>query len=295
MRIQALIDMYQAETHAKLNGIEEALSAELNNTKELLAIQACEMEKSILESLLLQENKIGQKAKWLNWHSEERIIKNIRSDTFITNYLIKRSLGANSSYSNKSPIYTSYFYDENRYASISSAFEVLKYLVEKLNVTSVADFGCGTGTWLYAVNAMGIDDIAGVDGDYVNRGLLLIDSEYFHPHDLRNPVRLNKNFDLVISMEVAEHLPEYDADAFVETLCAHSQQILFSAAQPGQGGDNHLNEQPIRYWISKFESRGYSYIDIRNHFNGNLKVEWWYRENMALFLKGEFADDVKEI
>ncbi|RMD82912.1 MAG: methyltransferase domain-containing protein, partial [Lentisphaerae bacterium] len=41
------------------------------------------------------------------------------------------------------------------------------------------------------------------------------------------------SFDLVVSLEVAEHLPPERADSFVADLCARSGYVLFSAAVPG--------------------------------------------------------------
>jgi len=54
------------------------------------------------------------------------------------------------------------------------------------------------------------------------------------------------------SFALAEQEEKY-ADTFVNTLCRHADTILFSAAHVGQGGDGHINEQPIDYWIEKFK------------------------------------------
>ena len=37
--------------------------------------------------------------------------------------------------------------------------------------------------------------------------------------------------------------------------------MLFSAAVPGQGGENHVNEQPLAYWRAIFREHGYSAVD----------------------------------
>ena len=90
--------------------------------------------------------------------------------------------------------------------------------------------------------------MTGVDGPYVDRCKLLIDAGDFHAADLAAPIDLGRQFDLVQSLEVAEHLPAAKAEQFVETLTAHGSRILFSAAVPGQGGENHINEQLPDYW-----------------------------------------------
>jgi len=97
---------------------------------------------------------------------------------------------------------------------------------------------------------------------------------------------LNRKYDLAISLEVAEHLPEQFADLFVKTLILHSDIILFSAAIPGQGGQNHLNEQWPDYWIEKFSKHGYFFHDlIRPLIWNNKKVDYWYKQNTFLVTK----------
>jgi hypothetical protein len=65
------------------------------------------------------------------------------------------------------------------------------------------------------------------------------------------------NSTLVQSLEVAEHLDAQAADEFVDNLVRHGRLILFSAALPGQGGERHINEQPLDDWRSRFLARGY--------------------------------------
>ena len=74
----------------------------------------------------------------------------------------------------------------------------------------------------------------------------------------RDNLKDTRTFDVAISMEVAEHLPEKIADRYVDLLTGLSNIIVFTAAYPGQGGDDHVNEQPALYWISKFQARAFN-------------------------------------
>ncbi len=65
--------------------------------------------------------------------------------------------------------------------------------------------------------------------------------------------------DLAYSLEVAEHIPAALSDAFVEFLTKASDNVVLTAAPPGQGGQGHINEQPQSYWITKFESRKFKH------------------------------------
>lgn len=89
--------------------------------------------------------------------------------------------------------------------------------------------------------------------------------------------------DLVVCLEVAEHLPPGAADAFIATLCALAPVVLFSAAIPGQGGHGHLNEQPPGYWVDRFNQHGFEVSgELRWHVWGHVDVEPWYQQNMLV-------------
>jgi SAM-dependent methyltransferase len=153
--------------------------------------------------------------------------------------------------------------------------------------TSVVDVGCGLGTFLKAFKELGVKNVLGLDGKWVNRNLLFkyIEPDEFKEVDLESPIQVNRRFDLVISVEVAEHLSEKRADGFVNDLVKLGDNVLFSAAIPGQGGDHHINEQWISYWREKFERHGYQLRDLfRDKLWDNQDVFWWYRQNMFLFV-----------
>ena len=94
-----------------------------------------------------------------------------------------------------------------------------------------------------------------------------------------------RRFDLVQSLEVAEHLPGSASAAFVALLVRHSRGlILFSAAPPGQGGENHINEQSYDFWRGHFRDWGYHAIDwIRPRLAGDKTISYWYRYNVILY------------
>ena len=96
----------------------------------------------------------------------------------------------------------------------SSAEVVVPLVVQLLHPRSVVDVGCGTGTWLKVFEEQGVSDFCGLDGDYVGEALE-IPTDHFVPADLRMGVTLDRRFDLAVSLEVAEHLPEESAADFV--------------------------------------------------------------------------------
>ena len=167
-----------------------------------------------------------------------------------------------------------------------SADAVLPVLLKSIKPSSVVDVGCGNGSWLKSFVEHGVKDIFGIDGYYVKKNQLLIPEDKFLAADLTKPIDIERRFDLAISLEVAEHLPEEAADIFVDGLVKLSSSILFSAAIPYQGGTEHINEQYTDYWISKFEARGYRTYDIlRPKIWNNENIYFWYKQNILLFSK----------
>ena len=141
----------------------------------------------------------------------------------------------------------------------------------------------------------GLTELHGFDGDWVRPEQYICAPGTFTPHDLTQPVRLGRRFDLAVSLEVAEHLPEDCADRFVDSLVGLSDKILFSAAINGQTGANHINEQPHQYWIDKFAARGYSCkLELRDMLRDNAHVCWWYRQNIMVLVRNPIGPTSSE-
>ena len=155
-----------------------------------------------------------------------------------------------------------------------------------LSPKSVLDIGCGNGSWLKVCKDLNVEEVFGVDGITLPEEELYIDKEEYMVFDLSHPISLKKKYDIVISLEVAEHLYEKDADTFIDSITNHTDVVLFSAAIPGQGGQYHFNEQWPNYWNEKFKQRGFEGYDIiRRKFWNNENLLWWYRQNTIVYVK----------
>jgi SAM-dependent methyltransferase len=193
------------------------------------------------------------------------------------------------------PTYDGAFFQYINKGSARSAATIIPLIRSYFKVRSVIDFGCGQGAWLREWRRSGAHEVLGLDGDYVDKGALLIDGSELLVSNLANPVDVGKKFDLVESLEVAEHLPESAAGAFVESLVRHGDLVLFSAAAVGQGGHDHINEQPYEYWRDKFLAHDYVLIDyLRAAVKDNRAVEPWYRYNILFFVKRDMIDSLPE-
>lgn len=181
--------------------------------------------------------------------------------------------------------YNAAFFDRELQYSMTSATEVVPHLLDLVPGRSVVDLGCGAGAWLRVFQTHGVDDIQGVDGPWIKPQKLCIDPSYFATLDLRQPVDLGREFDLALCLEVGEHLPLTSAEQLVASLTRLAPVVLFSAAIPGQGGTDHINEQWQSWWAAHFADRGYVAIDaLRPRIWTNPSVNHWYCQNLLLYV-----------
>src|SRR5678815_5426265 len=110
--------------------------------------------------------------------------------------------------------YSNDFFLKEQELVLSSARQVVPIVQRLLNPQRVIDVGCGTGLWLSVFAEHGVSETIGIDGDYIDPDALVIPRVNFRAFDLTQPLRLDETFDLVLSLEVAEHLPEKSAEQF---------------------------------------------------------------------------------
>lgn len=180
-------------------------------------------------------------------------------------------------------VYNDYFYDQQSEGSLRSARWVVPHIVNLYKPNSIADIGGGVGTWCRAFEECGIQAIC-YDGSYVDADKLQCKS--FIALDLCEPLPFPINSDLLLSLEVAEHLPPERAEGFIKDLCSIAPIIVFSAAVPGQGGTNHLNEQPHSFWHGLFKAQGFEVdLKLRARIQTMHEVEPFYRNNIFTYHK----------
>ena len=192
--------------------------------------------------------------------------------------------------------YTKTFYERLRSGAMQSAEVIVPLVLEFVSARSVVDVGCGDGSWLAVFQRYGVDEILGLDGDYVDREMLQISQERFQACDLTKPLAIIREFDLAVSLEVAEHLPPECAEVFVRGLTELAPVVLFSAAIPFQGGTHHLNEQWPDTWAGLFRKRGYVPVDfVRKRVWKNPAVVVWYSQKTLLFARSSLVEKSKSL
>lgn len=181
-------------------------------------------------------------------------------------------------------LYPADFYADRRGHTLHAARKIMRALPDGLKRDRVADIGCGTGTFLAAALELGAEDVFGMEGDWVRPEMLDDARIRFRAANLEEPIA-GAQADLVLSLEVAEHLSPERAGGFVQDLVAMAPAVLFSAAIPGQGGVGHVNEQWQSFWAGHFADQGYRAFDVVRPFIWTDEaVPAWYRQNIVLYL-----------
>lgn len=191
----------------------------------------------------------------------------------------------------KSPIdavYDDAFFKQNAELITPTVKAVVDTVIEIKDCIRVVDFGCGGGQYLKEFYDRG-SYVFGVDGSNFAKLNAVIPQENFQVSDLTKPINLGHPFSVALCFEVAEHIPTEASKTLVKNITSHAPLVFFTAAPPGQGGTDHINEQPPEFWIKLFKDMGFTYLDkdteaIRISWK-KKKVLWWIANNIMLFEK----------
>ena len=126
---------------------------------------------------------------------------------------------------------------------------VLDYLIERYDVRSMLDIGCGPGAMVDLARSRKL--IAwGIDGDHT------IEHDWIIVWDYTKGLYPAGNFDLIWCFEFVEHVEaQYQAN-WLATMDA-GKVLFLSTPAPGFGGWHHVNEQPEAYWIDLLATHGW--------------------------------------
>jgi len=171
-------------------------------------------------------------------------------------------------------IYTDEYYSKRKQGPFrSESHNIVDTLYQQFQPNSVIDFGCAIGTYLERFEELGVK-IRGVEGNSAAFRHAVVPNDRLEQHDLRHPYEPDDYYDLVLSVEVAEHIPERYAGTFANTLAKSGETVVLTAAPPGQGGTHHVNEKPPEYWICLFEDYGMEYDrDATNELKDAIVVD----------------------
>lgn len=162
--------------------------------------------------------------------------------------------------------------------------------------TSFLDLGCGDGWMVRTARMAGAKPAVGVELSPDIKKLRIKWAKVLI-HDLSTPFDLEHLFDLVVSIEVGEHMSEAASDMYVRNIARHvGKHLVFTAAAPGQGGDGHINCQPQEYWRAKIQNLGLCYNEqatqrLRESWKYCTGPMFWLPQNLQVFSDAGVVND----
>ena len=169
-----------------------------------------------------------------------------------------------------------------------------RVVLELFPSSSIVDIGCGHGSALSALAALGPDlTLRGFDESPTSIARARAKGVSVDPLDIVALSRADARafadslagVDLAICLEVAEHMPAWHSNKLLDILTCGSR-VIFSAAHVNQGGTLHVNERPAAYWADRIVARGYRVSPLDGALRtavASLALAPWYAENVHAF------------
>jgi len=132
---------------------------------------------------------------------------------------------------------------------------IAERIVCEINPHTVMDAGCAMGFLVEGLRARGVEAF-GIDiSDYA----ILQVREDLRPYCRAGSVvePLLRRYDLIVCIEVLEHLRGPDGEQAIENFCAASDDILFSSTPLDYREATHFNVQPPEHWADQFARHGF--------------------------------------
>jgi 2-polyprenyl-3-methyl-5-hydroxy-6-metoxy-1,4-benzoquinol methylase len=189
-------------------------------------------------------------------------------------------------------VYDESFYQETHALKTESFRNVASTLSQHIPFATVLEIGCGTGQLLVELHRNGKNVLGCEISEAGIRGAP--EEITVFQADAAKPIHLNRRFDLVLCIEVAEHIRQKHSAQLVAN-CTHlGRQVFFTAAPKGQTGVGHINLQPYSFWIELFAEHGFVHQEaLSRKIQGQMRSEnvlSWITNNLMVFSPRSHTD-----
>lgn len=161
---------------------------------------------------------------------------------------------------------------------LPQAQRLADYIAEHLRPRTVLDIGCGPGIYTEELIQRGIVT-HGLDPDPRTR---------HNYYSLLTPAE--RTAQVVICLEVLEHIDPADTRKAIQHLADHIEPnglLVFTAAQPGQGGTGHINTRTRAEWAKLLTEAGLTRTTKQEQLLKDYMQQGahmgWFTQNLLVF------------
>jgi SAM-dependent methyltransferase len=146
------------------------------------------------------------------------------------------------------------------------------HIVAGIGPRTVLDAGCAMGFLVEGLRKRGVE-CYGVDiSDYAIANVHESVRPYCWVGSICDP--FPQKYDLIVCIEILEHMPPSEAQTAIANLCRHTDDVLFSSTPFDYKEVTHLNVQPPEHWAELFARQGF----LRDvDFDATFIVPWAVR------------------
>lgn len=145
-------------------------------------------------------------------------------------------------------------------------------IVRQIQPATVLDAGCAIGLLVETLRQRGIE-AWGVDvSEYAIENVPSELQSYCHLGSVTEA--FEREYDLIVCLEVLEHLPQGESEKAVTNICRYTDDVLFSSTPFDYKEATHFNVQPPEYWAELFAHNGF-YRDV--DFDASFITPWAVR------------------
>ncbi|MCS7260665.1 MAG: class I SAM-dependent methyltransferase, partial [Anaerolineae bacterium] len=145
-------------------------------------------------------------------------------------------------------------------------------IVARIAPRTVLDAGCAMGFLVEELRRRGVESY-GVDiSEYAIANVHPEVRPFCWVGSICDP--FPQRYDLIVCMEILEHMPAAEAPKAIANLCQHTDDILFSSTPFDYKEVTHLNVQPPEHWAELFAQHGF-FRDV--DFDASFILPWAVR------------------
>jgi SAM-dependent methyltransferase len=150
--------------------------------------------------------------------------------------------------------------------------KVAERIIADFQPGSVLDAGCAKGFLVERLRARGVQ-AWGIDiSEFAIKGVHPDIKDYCFVGSITEP--LPQTYDLIVSIEVVEHMNPEDSTRAIENMCRSCDNILLSSSPYDYKEATHINVQMPDYWARQFARHGF-YHDL--DYDATYITKWALR------------------